>query len=81
MFSKITRLGRKGRIGVTAGMFAATTVAALSFNVTPAAASATGCSWWGPHTVGGLTVQTGEECASVNGSGTWINNTSVSYRL
>lgn len=51
----------------------------VAVNPAPAAASATGCSWWGPHTVGGITLQTGEECASVNGSGLYVSGTSVSY--
>lgn len=73
------RFGRKGRIGTAAAMLGAAIVAVLSFNVTPAAADATGCAWWGPHTVGGITLQSGEECASVSGGGTWVNNTSVSF--
>jgi len=71
--------GLLARIGIVAALFVTSIVATLSFGVSPAAASATGCSWWGPHTVGGITLQTGEECASVNGSGTWVNNTSVSF--
>lgn len=67
------------RIAITAFLAVVAAIGIGAVSATPAAASATGCQLYGGGNINGQWYPSGQWCASVNGSGTYVNGTSGSF--
>ncbi|MGN6606269.1 MAG: hypothetical protein ACTHMS_04580 [Jatrophihabitans sp.] len=65
------RLG--GRLGLAVAVVLAT-VGITFVGASPASAFARGCAFWNPFTVSGQSLASGQYCAEVDGTGTYIYN-------